>query len=97
VTLPVGVGVHTGPAWVGFVGGVDDVMDFTALGDAVNVAARLGSDAGAGELLISSATAQSAGVATDALERRHLALRGRDETLDVWVERIEPSTPASAP
>jgi adenylate cyclase len=97
VTLPVGVGVHTGPAWVGFVGGVDDVMDFTALGDAVNVAARLGSDAGAGELLISSATAQSAGVATDALERRRLALRGRDETLDVWVERIEPSKPASAP
>ena len=48
VEVPVGVGIHTGNAWVGFVGGVDDVRDFTALGDAVNVASRLGSEAGAG-------------------------------------------------
>jgi adenylate cyclase len=88
VTLPVGVGVHTGVAWVGFVGGVDDVMDFTALGDAVNTASRLGSEAGPGELLMSTATAAAARVATDELEARRLSLKGRAEPLDVWAERV---------
>lgn len=88
VSLPVGIGVHTGLAWVGFVGGVDEVMDFTALGDAVNVASRLGSDAAAGELLISSATVKAARVATDGLVARRLDLRGRTEPLDAWSESI---------
>jgi adenylate cyclase len=87
VTVPVGIGIHTGPAWVGFVGGVDDVMDFTALGDAVNVASRLGSEAAAGELLLSAATVTAAGIGTDGLEARRLDLRGRIEPLDAWAER----------
>ena len=88
VSLPVGIGVHTGLAWVGFVGGVDDVLDFTALGDAVNVASRLGSEATAGEVLYSAATVEAAGVATDGLEVRRLDLRGRTEPLDAWAESI---------
>ena len=55
-----GAGVHTGPAFVGTVGS-DDKLDFTALGDTVNVAARLGSDAGAGELLVSATPLGGAG------------------------------------
>jgi adenylate cyclase len=91
VSLPVGVGVHTGPAWVGFVGGVEDILDFTALGDAVNVASRLGSDAQAGEILMSAATATSAELATDGLEARRLELRGRSEPLDALSERVSPA------
>lgn len=91
VSLPVGVGVHTGPAWVGFVGGVQDVLDFTALGDAVNVASRLGSDANAGELLMSAATVTSAELSTDGLEARRLELRGRTEPLDALSERVSPA------
>jgi adenylate cyclase len=87
VRLPVGVGVHTGPAWVGFVGGIDGVLDFTALGDAVNVASRLGSEAAAGELLLSQATVAAARVPTDGLDARRLELRGRAEPLDAWSER----------
>ncbi len=95
VSLPVGIGVHTGEAWVGFVGGVDGVSDFTALGDPVNAASRLGSEAGAGEVLISGRTVEVAGLSTADLELRRLELRGRTEPLDVWAERVEP-TPARA-
>ena len=86
VALPVGIGIHSGEAWVGFLGGVNDVLDFTALGDAVNVASRLGSEAAGGEILLSDATVRTAGIATDELEPRRLELRGRTEPLDAWAE-----------
>jgi adenylate cyclase len=89
VALPVGIGLHSGEAWVGFVGGVDQVRDFTALGDAVNVASRLGSEAGPGELLLSASTAESARLTTGGLEPRRLELRGRSEPLDAWAEHVE--------
>jgi adenylate cyclase len=95
VELPVGIGVHTGPAWVGFVGGIDDVQDFTALGDAVTVASRLGSEAGAGELLLSAATATAAQLSTDGLDARRLELRGRTEPVDAWAERLPAASPVA--
>jgi adenylate cyclase len=88
VSVPVGIGVHTGPAWVGFVGGVDDVRDFTALGDAVNVASRLSSEARASEIVMSAATVNAANVPTDGLVARQLELRGRAEPLDAWTEQV---------
>ena len=83
--IPVGVGIHTGEAYVGTVG--DTVTDFTALGDSVNVAARLASAAGPGEILVSAVSAKAAGL-HDAPETRHLTLRGREEPLDVRVLRV---------
>ena len=83
----VGIGVHVGEAFVGALGS-DDRLDFTALGDTVNVAARLGSDAGAGELLVSN-TAWQAADRGEGFERRTLALKGRAEALDVVVLRAE--------
>lgn len=50
--LPLGVGLHCGNAWIGNVG-EGDMKDFTALGDVVNIAARLQSCAGAGEIVMS--------------------------------------------
>ena len=85
--IPVGIGVHTGVAFVGSVGD-KDVTDFTALGDAVNTAARLASAADAGEVLVSSAAADAAGIA-DRPERRRLDLRGRTEPVDVIVLRSD--------
>lgn len=97
VSLPVGIGVHTGPAWVGFVGGVNDVMDFTALGDAVNVASRLGSDAAAGEILLSVATADAAHIDSAGLERRTIEVRGRTDAIEVVAERVTPAAAPAAP
>jgi adenylate cyclase len=82
--IPVGVGVHTGRSFVGTVG-EGDARDFTALGDAVNTAARLTGLAQAGEVLISAEAASAAGFETTGLERRTLELRGREQSVDAWV------------
>ncbi|TNE39044.1 MAG: adenylate/guanylate cyclase domain-containing protein [Alphaproteobacteria bacterium] len=50
--LPVGVGIDCGIAYVGNVGG-EDYLDFTALGDPVNIAARIQAAARPGQLLVS--------------------------------------------
>src|SRR4051794_26102051 len=83
----VGVGVHTGPAFVGAIG-TNDRLDFTALGDTVNVAVRLGALAGPGELVVSDAAWRAAG-GDAAVERQKLPIAGRSEPLDVVVVRPE--------
>ena len=88
----VGVGVHTGIAFVGAVG-IDDKLDFTALGDAVNVAARLGSAAGAGELVVSAA-AWDAADDPATIERRSIEVKGRTAPLEVVILTAELATPA---
>jgi len=85
---PVGVGIHTGRAYYGAVSSGDGLVELTALGDAVNIAARLASQAASGELLISESTAQKAEVDTSNLEKRTLELKGKSEPMDVWVLRV---------
>ena len=80
----VGAGVNTGVAFVGAVG-EGDLIELTALGDPVNVAARLASEAAAGELLVTAAAAASAHLADAGLEHRSLALKGKSEPTDVVV------------
>ena len=83
-TLPVGIGVHTGMAYVGVVGRAGDLTDFTALGEAVNVAARLSSAADAGEVLISDAALTASGVPHEGLQRRELELKGVAGMVAAW-------------
>ncbi len=79
--LMVGAGVHTGEAFVGVVGS-DEKIDFTALGDTVNIAARLGSLAGPGELLVSQAAWDRAGLDTPPA-MREVEIAGRTGRLPV--------------
>lgn len=80
--LPVGVGLNAGAAFVGNVG--TEVVDFTALGDAVNVAARLQGTAEPGQLVVAADL-------LDGLERelpgeaRTVEARGREELVSVIV------------
>jgi len=84
--VPVGVGVHTGIAWVGSIAGASGASaDFTALGDNVNITARLASKAGAGEVLVSEATCNAARIETGGLEKRELELKGKSELVSVRV------------
>jgi adenylate cyclase len=88
--IPVGVGVHTGIAFVGSVTAEGGVANVAILGDNVNAAARLASVAGVGELIVSEAARQAAGLDSGEMEARHLDLRGRTEPLDVWVRGLAP-------
>ena len=85
--LPIGIGVHTGVAYVGSVG-EGAVPEFTALGDIVNTTARLASAAGAGELLVTNAAAAAAHFDTAGLERRALDLKGKADAIEVSVVEV---------
>jgi adenylate cyclase len=82
--IPVGAGVHTGVAFLGAVGSDGHATDITVLGDPPNVAARLSSAAGAGEILVSQA-AYAPGLGLEALEKRTLTLKGKSAPVEVYV------------
>jgi adenylate cyclase len=83
--IELGVGVHTGTAFVGALGSEQGTTDITVLGDAANVAARLSSSAGVGEILITEPALSAAGIEPDRFEQRTLSLKGKSEPLPVWV------------
>lgn len=81
-SIPVGIGIGTGLAYVGVVGEGPDT-DMTAMGDLVNTTARLASVAGAGEILLTVTAATTDAV--DGLERRTLELKGKSTPTEVAV------------
>ena len=82
--LPIGVGVHTGVAFLGSVGAYDQAVDIAVLGDPPNVTARLSSSAAIGEILISE-DAYVSDMNLEGLEKRHLTLKGKSQPVDVFV------------
>lgn len=82
--IPVGVGVHTGIAFVGAVGKDGQATDITVLGDPPNVTARLASSAAAGEILVSR-EAFVPGIGLEEAPTRSLALKGKSEEKAVYV------------
>lgn len=76
--LEVGVGVTTGLAFTGVVGS-DDCNDYTALGDAVNIASRLQSEAAPDEILVDEQVYQEVRDAFPDMGGRVLDLKGIKE------------------
>jgi adenylate cyclase len=79
-----GIGIHGGDVIVGDIGFKEHTV-FTALGDAVNVAARLQDMTKTlnCKVVVSEEVAAKAGLADDALSRAEVTVRGRDEALHV--------------
>ena len=79
-----GIGIHGGEVIVGDIGFRDRTV-FTALGDPVNVAARLQDATKTLEcrVVVSEEVCQAAGIATTSLSRTELSIRGRDEPISV--------------
>jgi adenylate cyclase len=84
--LPIGIGVHSGSAFVGSVGSVSGIYEMTALGDTVNRAARFASAAAEGEIVMSEATYRASGVDWEA-EHKSLQLKGYEAPIDARVFR----------
>jgi adenylate cyclase len=82
--LRFGIGIHGGEVIIGDIG-YRDHMVFTALGDAVNVAARLQdmTKSLACEVIISEEVSTTAGLAADALPQQDVAIRGRVAPMNV--------------
>jgi class 3 adenylate cyclase len=80
--LHIGVGVNTGLVIAGAVGG-GGRLEYTVIGDAVNVAQRLQSEAEGGEVVASAATvAASGGVDAEPVGPR--LVKGREEPVEVY-------------
>lgn len=85
--LPLGIGVHSGLAYVGKVGD-GEIHDFTALGDTVNTASRLQGEASAGEIILSEEIYKDVFDLYPHLEQRILTLRGKEEPFPARVLKL---------
>jgi class 3 adenylate cyclase len=78
----IGIGINTGTVIAGTLGGPGR-LDYTVLGDAVNIAQRLQSEAVGGEILASAVTVRQAGAdRAEPVGRRRL--KGRQELVEVY-------------
>jgi adenylate cyclase len=83
--MPMGIAVYSGVAFVGNLG--DSVLDFTAVGDTINTAARLASSAAAGEVLFGEAVHATVAERYPDLEKHALTLRGKEAPCAIRVLR----------
>lgn len=82
-TVGFGVGVNCGPAVVGNVG-CENRMDFTAIGDTVNTAARLESNAKKGQVLISDTIYERVKDRIEVEEVGEIPLKGKSKGVFVY-------------
>ena len=80
--IGVGIGINTGSAIVGFIGS-ESRLDYTAIGDTVNTAARLEHLAKAGQIIISEHTMQALDASVNYTPLEAVQVKGRTARMQI--------------
>jgi adenylate cyclase len=92
--LAVGIGIHTGPGVVGYVGS-SKALSYTVIGDTANTSARLCATAAAGQIVVSEATLARLGGRFELEEIEARSLKGKEKPMRRFnVVREKPSAVA---
>lgn len=81
--IAIGIGINTGTATVGYIGSRERT-DYTAIGDTVNLGARLEKQAKAGQIIISNFTREAIGDNFPLKPSGEIRVKGRQEAVQIF-------------